>query len=257
MMLCAISPHLIVALTMTALPIVFFVAQPFVIWARLEFLKSRNRLTRWQDRVQYRFKHSGTFAWMFAWYKIRMDPMFIDLPELLKLAPDPKVAIDLGCGFGVAGNTLLEWCPNLTLYGLDPDAARVTAAGKAFASRGTALVAGAPDFEVAGLPDQVDTVLCLDMIHYLTEAELAITLQRLHNRLQTGGYLFLRSLVPPTGEGSFLWKLQVQKRRSLGGTVNHRTADKLKEMVAAAGFTLEQSRATTGNPELHWFIARA
>ncbi len=257
-MILAVLSHVVIAgVILLALPIAAGFAQPYVIRAKLEILKSLGKLTGWRNRAQYRFKHSGTFAWMFAWYKMRLDPMFIDLPEFLKLAPPPRVAMDLGCGFGVAGNVLLEWCPDVTIYGLDPNPHRVQAANRSFAPRGQAFVAGAPDFEVAGLPEKFDTAFCLDMIHFLTDAELAVTFNRLHGRLQAGGFLFLRSLVPPTLGGSFLWRLQVQKRKHLGGTVNHRSIETIRDLLTAAGFTMVESRCTTGNPELHWFIAKA
>ncbi len=257
MILASLSNLVIVVIVLIALPIVAGVAQPYVIWAKLEILKSLGKLNGWRNRAQYRFKYSGTFAWMFAWYKMRMDPMFIDLPEFIKLAPPPRVAMDLGCGYGVAGNVLLEWCPDVTIYGLDPNPRRVKAANRSFTPRGQAFVAGAPDFEVAGLPAKFDTAFCLDMIHYLTDAELATTFNRLHGRMETGGFFFLRSLVPPTQEGSFLWRLQVQKRKHLGGSVNHRSIETIRDLLIAAGFTMVESRHTTGNPELHWFIAKA
>ena len=251
MMLAALSPLVTAGIVLCAVPILAGVAQPYVIWLKMEILRATNHLTRWRDRAQYRYKDAGTFAWMFAWYKMRLDPMFDDLPQLLKLAPTPRVAIDLGCGFGVAANVLLEWFPEMQVTGLDPNPFRVKRANASFASRGTALVAAAPDFEVPGLPDQVDTIFCLDMIHYLSAADLATTLTRLRNRLTPGGFFFLRSPVPPPADAT-PW------RRWRGSNVPHpRSVEQIAEIVTASGFKLIESRPTTGNPALQWFIATA
>ena len=257
MTLSAIPPFAIVGSIAVLLPLLLVVMQPTVIRTTLAAKKSRGPLTRWQDRVQDRFSRSGTFAYMFAWYKMRLDAMFSDLPELLKLVPPPRVGIDLGCGYGVAANTLLEWCDGLTIYGIDPDPVRVPAAAAAIGSRGTALLAGAPDFEVAGLPDRVDTIFCLDMIHFLTNEQLAVTFERLHRRLIGGGYFFLRSLVLPTGRGSLLWNVQVLNRKWFGGVAHHRSPEVIQAMLTVAGFSVVRSQPSTGNAELHWFIAKA
>jgi len=257
MIIAALNALDYTGLTMTAAVAIAFVAQPQIIRLRL-LLKQRNgSITRWQDRVQLRFKRCGTHAYMFAWWKIRLDPMFHDLPVFMKDQPEPRVAFDLGCGTGIAGNTLLEWYPQLTIYGVDPDRRRVPVANKSFADRGKAFVAGAPDFEVPGLPQQFDAVFCLDMVHFLDKDQLQTTLNRLHARLEPGGHLYLRAIVPPHGRGSLIWKYTVLNRRLLFGTVHHRSIEEMHAMLAAAGFELLTSQAARGNLELHWFIARA
>ncbi len=245
-----------IGLILTFLPIAAFIAQPFVIRARLAIKRSRGTITHWRDRVQLRYRSASTDVWMFAWWKLRTDPMFRDLPGILKTVPTPKVALDLGCGYGFAASTLLEWCPGLTIYGIDPDPARAPVATVAFDSRGKAVCAGAPDFEVAGLPDTFDTIVCLDMIHFLSEADLQTTFNRLFARLEPGGYFLLRSLLPPIGVGSFLWNLQVVSRKITGGVVHHRPKEKIEAQLAAAGFVLVESKHSSANGELHWFIAQ-
>jgi SAM-dependent methyltransferase len=242
-----------IAITVLAIAIV---AQPVVIHAKLGIKHARHQLSRWQDRVQWRFKGAGTHAFMFAWWKIRMDPMFLDLPVLLKTLPEPKVALDLGCGFGVAGNSILEWCPGATMYGIDPDGARAAAAAKSFSPRGTAFQGSAPDFEVPGLPARFDTAFCLDMIHFLTHDQAQTTFNRLHARLQPGGHLVLRSLVPPKDKGSWRWRTGSFVRRVKNEAAHHRDEAAIKQMLSDAGFTLLESKPTTGNMELVWFIAR-
>src|ERR1700733_10271817 len=78
----------------------------------------------WRERVLQRYqelaaqKRLATFAWVFAWSKLRLDPMFEELPEILKNVAPLRTALDIGCGFGVAGYALLEWCEGLTIFGI-------------------------------------------------------------------------------------------------------------------------------------------
>src|ERR1700693_1411291 len=83
--------------------------------------------TAWRERVELRYQNQGTSVWMFARFKLRLDPMFRELPEFLRDTPSARIAMDLGCGHGVAGCSLLEWFPGLKLYGIEPSFDRVRA----------------------------------------------------------------------------------------------------------------------------------
>jgi uncharacterized protein len=212
---------------------------------------------RWQDRVELRYQNLGTYVWLFARFKLRLDPMFRELPEFLKGLPQPRVAMDLGCGHGVAGCSLLEWFPGLKLYGMDPNFDRVRAAASALGERARLFKAGAPDFESPILPDQLDAVFALDMVHFLSDADLEITLRRIRARLTDGGSLFLRAPIRPKGFGSFLWNFDKLSRRISGVDAYFRSVEEIRAAIEKAGFRIGRVQMSGENQELYWFIATA
>ena len=221
----------------------------------------------WRERVLLRYQQlraqtgfpilSGTFAWVFAWFKLRLDPMFRELPGFLQAMPELRTVLDIGCGYGVAGCALLEWRSELRIFGIDPDAARVRAAGAAFGNRGQAFVGSAPEFEVPGLPDRFDAVFVLDVIHFITDSAFDLTLRKILGRLEPGGFLAIRAIIPPVDGGSWPWRFAKIRRALTGGYACHRPVEKIRAMMTRAGFEVEKTEISGGNREMFWFIARA
>ncbi len=84
----------------------------------------------WRDRVQLKYQRLGTFTWMFARFKMRLDPMFRELPEFLGKTPGFKEVLDLGCGHGIAGCALMAWVAEVRVYGVEPNPRRVAAGAR-------------------------------------------------------------------------------------------------------------------------------
>lgn len=211
----------------------------------------------WRDRVELRYQNQYTSIWMFAWFKLRLDPMFRELPEILDDFPKIRTALDLGCGYGVAGSSFLEWNSELKLYGMDPNPKRVRAASRAFGGRGEVFHAGAPDFEVPQLPGRLDAVFFLDVIHYLSDPALDLTLRRIRARLNEGGFLLVRAPMRPDGFGSLIWNMDNFWRILHRGYACYRTIDQISEAITRAGFRISRSNLSGGKTELHWFLAIA
>jgi hypothetical protein len=211
----------------------------------------------WRDRVELRYQNQSTYVWMFAWFKLRLDPMFRELPEFLRDMPSARVAMDLGCGHGVAGCSLLEWFPELILYGIEPSFDRVRAAARAFGERGRMFKAAAPDFESPMLPDRIDAAFALDMIHFLSDSALDLTLKRIRARLDDSAYLFLRAPMLPEGFGSFFCNLDKIKRTLSGTNAYYRSVDQVRRAIEKTGFQITRVQMSGGNRELLWFIAAA
>jgi hypothetical protein len=213
---------------------------------------------RWQDRVELRYQHRETYAWMFARSKLRLDPMFRELPEFLRAIPsNVHIAMDIGCGHGVAACSLLEWFPELKLYAIDPNFHRVRAAAQALGDRARVFKAAAPDFESPAFPPHMDAAFALDMIHFLSDAELDLTLQRIRARLQDSAPLFLRAPMRPSGVGSFLWNLDRLTRALTGTPAYFRSVDQIRHAIENAGFQITRVQMSGDNHELFWFIASA
>jgi SAM-dependent methyltransferase len=213
--------------------------------------------THWQDRVELRYQKLHTFIWMFAWFKLRLDPMFQEIPEFLAKLPKIRTALDLGCGYGFAGTSMLTWNSDLRLYGMDPNPERVIAASKAFGERGHAFAGGAPDFELPQLPARLDAVFILDVIHFLSDEDLDLTLRRVRARLDDGAPLLIRAPMKPAGFGSIAWNIDKIRRRLTGSYACYRTVEQVCAAIDKAGFKMNRSQMSGKSDELHWFIAIA
>jgi predicted exporter len=102
---------------------------------------------RHHERVRLRYRHLAAVPRLFARGKIRLDPMF---PRLAELVGEPRRILDIGCGYGIPSVWLLELFPAARVWGVDPDPERVRIAGQALGSRGEVRVGRAP--EIGDLP---------------------------------------------------------------------------------------------------------
>ena len=231
------------------------IAMPVVLRAVLGV--KRSDANSWRERVELRYQNIGISVWIFARIKLRVDAMFLELPQFVKVMPNLRTAMDLGCGHGFAACALLEWFDELKLWGVEPRARRVGTAARAMGERGVVVQGAAPDFEWPGLPVRLDAVFALDMTHFLSDSAFDLTLRRIGARLADGGYLVIRTTIVPAGFGSWAWHLHniAQKIQGIGAW--HRTAQRIQDAITGAGFQITKIQMSGENPELYWFIATA
>jgi SAM-dependent methyltransferase len=238
----------------------------FAVTARRVFRRVARRVIRVREggrelsvreRVLLRYQGGAFHPLFFAWCKTWQDAMFDELPGLLSRMKGVRVFLDLGCGFGVAGAFLLEQFAGSEIYGVDPNPERVAGARAAWGERGHAIAGAAPDFEKVEFPARFDGVFSLDVVHFLDDAALDLTLKRIRTRLDVGRYLILRAPMLPVGSGSLTWKLARIHYKAWGLFSRHRTEEQLRERIEKAGFVVEETRKSGGNPELRWFVSVA
>jgi predicted exporter/SAM-dependent methyltransferase len=203
-------------------------------------------------RAIERYRHMEPYPRLFARFKVLLDPMF---PRLASFLDPPRHVIDIGCGYGVPAVWLLSLFPQAKVYGLDPDRRRVAIAGRAFGDRGSAAVGKAPDLP-AGCPDQVDTALMLDMIHLISDDELRVTLQRLYDKMFSGGKLILRTTVPSRKPVPWLRRIEEWRLRALHLTPHFRSSEEVTALLSETGFMVELKEPTAMDREETWFICR-
>jgi SAM-dependent methyltransferase len=248
----------IVCVAVAVVVVVELFVLPRLFRALLGVKPGRDEPKNWRDRVELRYQIMHTSVWMFAHFKLRLDPMFHELPELMKCMSRLRTVLDLGCGYGFAGSSLLEWHSDLKLYGIDPNPYRVRMASIAFRDRGEVFQGRAPDFELSALPSRFDAVFILDVIHFLPDSALDLTLRRIRARLDEGGYLVLRAPILPDGIGSLTWNVEKLKRKITGSFACYRTPDQISDAVRQTGFKISRSQQSgTPNHALHWIIATA
>lgn len=122
---------------------------------------------------------------------------------------------------------------------------------------GEYLLDPAPDFERPEFPEHFDAIFALDMIHFLSDGDLDLTLTRLRSRLQDGQYLFIRSPVRPDGVLPFRRRCS-QAFSKLTGTFSVlRTAEQVSQKISHAAFQIVRLQPSGDKPDLVWFIATA
>ena len=154
-------------------------------------------------RASASYRPAGRFALNFARGKLRWDPVFRHLLVQGLIAPEARV-LDIGCGQGLLAS-LLEaaadearrgrwpdgWAPpprGVRLTGIELSAREVARARDAIGD-GAEFVCG--DMRSVAFP-QADTVVILDVLHYVERKEQDQVLARVRAALGERGRLLLR-----------------------------------------------------------------
>lgn len=203
-----------------------------------------------KKRIQRMYKHLEAYPRLFARCKLAMDPMFNELPKLLG---QPRVVADIGCGYAVTSAWLTAARPDLQVYAMDPDPERVRITQRVLGPRGLAYQAAAPwipDFEAAP-----DLALLLDMLHYLSDTQLAETLQNLGSRLAPNSRLLIRVTIPghkvPVFRRIETFKLWLRRIPAY-----YRSRQDISRILQSNGFTVSQILPSGKDREETWFLAR-
>lgn len=190
---------------------------------------------------------------LFARFKLQTDPMFAELPRLLAAENrDARTIMDVGSGYGVPAVWCLAVFRQARVFGIEPDEERVRVATLAVGDRGVIREGRAP--EVPEPPAPADFALMLDMAHYLTDAELAATLQGLQRRLKPAGRLYLRATISPEKKYSLLWWVEHIRLRLQGIPARYRTVDELRSIIEDQGFRVGKEQFSGVNGDLYWFV---
>jgi len=164
---------------------------------------SRDHWPALLDAASEPYRSAGRFAWGFARGKLGMDPVFRHLLRQGLLPPGARI-LDIGCGQGLLASLLRE-CSALQAQGrwpadwaAAPIDARVVGielmqrdVQRARAALGSAAEFICGDMRTTPFPD-VDAVVILDVLHYITVAEQNAVLARVRAALPPDGTLLLR-----------------------------------------------------------------
>ena len=207
------------------------------------------------DRVLKRYHNMEAYPRLFARFKMRFDPMFVELQRILKSSDGIKTIIDIGCGYGVPSSWLLERFPESRIYGIEPSKKRVRIASLAVGARGTVTQGYAPD--VPEVPRPADLTTLLDMVHFLNDDALLSTLARVGERMREGGRLIVRAAIRPRRRLPWVWWLENAKLRIAGVPAYYRSAEQLEKVIARSGFQMTEMLPSGVHDELVWLVAGA
>jgi predicted exporter len=200
-------------------------------------------------QVLNRFKHLEPYSRFFAWFKIRLDPMF---PRLADFVRPGQTLIDVGSGHGVPAAWLLALYPDLRFIACEPSPERARVAARVLGDSAQVFPFGG-----LGLPmvkNQVHAALLLDMLHYLPEKDLEEFLSRLKDMLKDPKRLIIRVTILRE-KFSFQRWVETTKMRFKNLRPYFRTEEEITEALKWAGFKVELVEPTATGREETWFIA--
>lgn len=181
------------------------------------------------------------FAYWYVRTKVDMDPVLTTILELAGAEGSYGDILDLGCGRGQLALLLGEAGLARSVHGVDWDEPkiRVARAAASGASYGATFEAG--DLRTVELPE-VDTVLLVDVLHYLAPTEQDALLLRAARAARTR--VLVRDVDPDRGSSSTLTKSWEWVTTTLGYNRGERVAPRsfadISSALTAEGFTVEQ-----------------
>lgn len=187
----------------------------------------------------------------FARFKMAFDPMFPRLADFIK---PYGLVLDIGCGYGTPSAWLSFLYPDLQFVCMDPDPERCRATARVLGEKAVVSQLAAPILPNGIQP--IDTVLLLDVAHYLSDADLAIFLDRLKKGLAVDGKIVMRVTLPINGRMRWQRWLEIFKTKITGKAVFYRPENEIKAILHRAGFEIEILEQTAPGREETWFVAR-
>ena len=199
--------------------------------------------------VANRFIHLEPYYRLFAWFKIRLDPMF---PRLAHFVKPSQTLIDVGCGFGVPAAWLLSLYPDLRFTACEPKATRARVAARVLGDSAKVLQIGANDLPLT--EKRANAVLLLDMLHYLSDKDIEELLSNLRGMLIKPKQLIIRVTLL-RDKFSFQRLVETNKMRLKNKRPYFRTEKEMIGMLNRAGFKVVLVEPTAPGREETWFIA--
>jgi uncharacterized protein (DUF2062 family)/2-polyprenyl-3-methyl-5-hydroxy-6-metoxy-1,4-benzoquinol methylase len=177
--------------------------------------------------------------------KLRSDPL---TPLLSALSGDFGRVLDVGAGRGQFGLFLFELGRSAEVRGVDSDRRKISVAQVA--------AAGAAHFEVQGALElgarDVDTLLLVDLLHYLPLADQDEMLERAASCVKRGRILIRELDAMPSGRSAvtraFEWLAKASGYNRGGAGRHYRPASELVAQLSSAGFSCEVQGASQGTP---------
>jgi 2-polyprenyl-3-methyl-5-hydroxy-6-metoxy-1,4-benzoquinol methylase len=178
--------------------------------------------------------------------KLYYDPV---LESIASLGTELGDTIDAGAGRGQLSLCLLELGKVKRLTGFDLDERKIALARRAGGDDATFAVVDLAQAEL----EPADTILLVDVLHYLPQREQDELLERAARNLRPGGRLLVRDANRRAGASSLLTRALERLASATGwhrsrSKLCFRSADELVGTLERAGLTCQTQGAAQGTP---------
>ena len=201
--------------------------------------------------VVKKYRHMEALPRLSARFRTIFDPMFAELPCFFK---SPKIVMDIGSGYGVPGVWVLELFPEARVYGIEPNYEKARISSRAVGERGAIVQGSAP--VLPAVPDLVDAALMIDVILYLTDDQLNLTLRRLCRQLRSEGLLIIRARVPFEKGIGRPGLIENIRSRIFGMKLHYRSVHEIRRSLTGAGFEVRAVEPSGRGRTKKWFLAQ-
>lgn len=205
------------------------------------------------ERVRARYARAPAADRYYVAAKLATDPVF---PLIAALPGHFGRVWDVGCGRGQLGLLLLELGRAAQVQGCDTDARKIEVATLA-GPEARFGVADAVSVDLGG----ADTILLIDVLHYLPPAEQDSLLQAAAAAVARGGRLLIRELdASPSARGKVTRFFEWCARRTgfnRGRATHYRPAQVLTQLLEQQGLTTSVQGASARTPFANVLIVAA
>ncbi|MCD6297562.1 MAG: MMPL family transporter, partial [Deltaproteobacteria bacterium] len=198
-----------------------------------------------------RYRHLEASPRLSARFRTIFDPMFVELQGFLKT---PGIIMDIGSGYGMPAVWVLELFPKARVYGIEPDYEKTRISNRVVGERGAIVQGRAPD--LPAVPDPADAALMIDVIKYLTDDQLELTLERLSRQLRREGLLIIRARVPLEKGIGLPGVIEDIRTRVFGTKLHCRSVREIITKLIEAGFEIQAVEPSGRGRKKTWFIAQ-
>jgi uncharacterized protein (DUF2062 family) len=228
--------------------------------------RDEERLTAQTAR---RYLQTGIFNWEFVGAKLRYDPLYLGLVKSSLLAGRSRL-LDLGCGRGILLALVAEagrlasseawpesWGRPLgqpDLIGVESSEKRAAVATVALGDEARVIHSDLTIFR----PGPADSILLLDVLHYLSAADQQLVLSTAAESLEAGGVLILREAAADGGVRFLLTRcaerLCAMVRRDWRQRFCYRSVAEWEGLLSDYGLVPESTPMSRGTPYANFLI---
>ncbi|RLI50128.1 MAG: hypothetical protein DRP09_20205 [Candidatus Thorarchaeota archaeon] len=201
--------------------------------------------------VVKKYRHLEVSPRLSARFRTSFDPMFVELQHFLKT---PGIIMDIGSGYGVPAAWLLELFPESRVFGIEPGYEKARISNRVVGDRGSIIQGSAPDLPV--VPDPADAVLMIDVIQYLADDQLKLTLERLCRQLGNESLLIIRTKVCLEKGIGLPGLFKNIGSRAFGTKPHYRSVHEIRTTLIETGFEIQTVEPSGKGRGKTWFVAQ-
>jgi hypothetical protein len=95
----------------------------------------------------------------------------------------------------------------------------------------------------------------LDMMHFLSDSQLTLTLRRLHANLVSGASLTIRAVMVPKRRMRWYWWIDGLRNKLSGVETHSRSAERIQSVLTQCGYEVINMAPSGAKGDMLWLCA--